>query len=189
MDALTLAKPQTNVGTVVAVRGSVVDAHFARRLPPINTVLRVCADDEILIEVLAQLDEHRVRGIALSATQGLARGMTIEDTRTPLRAPVGRNVLGRMFDVFGNVIDRRQEISGVELRSIDQLPPPLARRSTKSEVFETGIKIIDVLVPLERGGQGRVVRGRRGRKDSSPYRNDPQCGQTTRRGQYFLRYR
>jgi len=159
MDALTLAKPQTNVGTVVAVRGSVVDAHFARRLPPINTVLRVCADDEILIEVLAQLDEHRVRGIALSATQGLARGMTIEDTRTPLRAPVGRNVLGRMFDVFGNVIDRRQEISGVELRSIDQLPPPLARRSTKSEVFETGIKIIDVLVPLERGGKAGLFGG------------------------------
>ena len=159
MDALTLAKPQTNVGTVVAVRGSVVDAHFARRLPPINTVLRVCGDDEILIEVLTQLGEHLVRGIALTATQGLARGMTIEDTRTPLRAPVGRNVLGRMFDVFGNVIDRRQEISGVELRSIDQLPPPLARRSTKSEVFETGIKIIDVLVPLERGGKAGLFGG------------------------------
>jgi len=85
--------------------------------------------------------------------------MTIEDTRTPLRAPVGRNVLGRMFDVFGNVIDRRQEISGVELRSIDQLPPPLARRSTKSEVFETGIKIIDVLVPLERGGKAGLFGG------------------------------
>ena len=159
MDALTLAKPQTNVGTVVAVRGSVVDARFEGRLPPINTVLRVCGDDEILIEVLTQLGEHLVRGIALTATQGLARGMTIEDTRTPLRAPVGRNVLGRMFDVFGNVIDRRQEISGVELRSIDQLPPPLARRSTKSEVFETGIKIIDVLVPLERGGKAGLFGG------------------------------
>ena len=95
MDALTRAKPQTDVGTVVAVRGSVVDARFEHRLPPINTVLRVCADDEILIEVLAQLDEHRVRGIALTATQGLARGMTIEDTGGPLRAPVGRKVLVR----------------------------------------------------------------------------------------------
>ena len=159
MDALTRAKPQTDVGTVVALRGSVVDARFEHRLPPINTVLRVCADDEILIEVLAQLDEHRVRGIALTATQGLARGMTIEDTGGPLRAPVGRKVLGRMFDVFGNVIDRREEISGVELRSIDQLPPPLARRSTKSEVFETGIKIIDVLVPLERGGKAGLFGG------------------------------
>ncbi|MGA8660487.1 MAG: F0F1 ATP synthase subunit beta [Chthoniobacterales bacterium] len=159
MDALNHGKLQINLGTVVAVRGSVVDAHFERSLPPINTVLRAGTNAEILIEVLAQLDQHRIRGIALTATQGLARGMTVEDTGNPLQAPVGRKILGRMFDVFGKVIDRQEELSGVERRSIDRPPPPLARRSTKSEVFETGIKIIDVLIPLERGGKAGLFGG------------------------------
>ena len=146
-------------GTVVAVRGSVVDARFEHDLPHINTVLRTGRDGEIVIEVLAQLDEHQVRGIALTPTQGLARGMSVQDTGEPLKAPVGRNILSRMFDVFGRAIDRLGEIDGVEWRSIDRLPPPLARRSTKSEIFETGIKIIDVLTPLERGGKAGLFGG------------------------------
>lgn len=159
MDALTRDKLQINLGTVVAVSGSVVDVHFQRSLPPINTVLRAGNNAEILIEVLAQLNEHRVRGIALTATQGLARGMTVEDSGSPLQAPVGRKILGRMFNVFGRVIDRQEEVSGVERRTIDRPPPPLARRSTKSEVFETGIKMIDVLIPLERGGKAGLFGG------------------------------
>ena len=146
-------------GTVVAVRGSVVDARFEHDLPHINTVLRTGRDGEIVIEVLAQLDEHQVRGIALTPTQGLARGMSVQDTGEPLKAPVGRNILSRMFDVFGRAIDRLGEVDGVEWRSIDRLPPPLARRSTKSEIFETGIKIIDVLTPLERGGKAGLFGG------------------------------
>jgi hypothetical protein len=72
------------------------------------------------------------------------------DTGGPLKAPVGKAILSRMFDVFGNAIDRGAALSDVQSRSVHRTPPPLARRSTKSEVFETGIKIIDVLVPLER---------------------------------------
>ena len=151
--------PRPIHGTVVAVRGSVVDARFERDLPHINTVLRTGRGGEIVIEVLAQLDEHQVRGIALTPTQGLARGMSVQDTGEPLKAPVGRNILSRMFDVFGRSIDRLGEVNGVEWRSIDRLPPPLARRSTKSEIFETGIKIIDVLMPLERGGKAGLFGG------------------------------
>ena len=151
----SLAEP----GEILAVRGSVVDVRFGRDLPRINTVLRAGRAKEVAIEVLTQLDEHRVRGIALTPTQGLSRGMEVIDTRSPLRAPVGKNILSRMFDVFGNVIDRGGEAAGVEWRSIDRPPPPLARRSTKSEVFQTGIKIIDVLVPLERGGKAGLFGG------------------------------
>ena len=151
--------PRPIHGTVVAVRGSVVDARFERDLPHINTVLRTGRGGEIVIEVLAQLDEHQVRGIALTPTQGLARGMSVQDTGEPLKVPVGRNILSRMFDVFGRTIDRLGEVNGVEWRSIDRLPPPLARRSTKSEIFATGIKIIDVLMPLERGGKAGLFGG------------------------------
>ena len=148
-----------NRGKILAVRGSVVEAHFDRDLPHINTVLRAGRKEEIVIEVRVQLDEHRVRGIALTPTQGLARGMQVTDTGGPLKVPVGRNVLSRMFDVFGAVIDRGGEITEVEWRPIDRPPPPLARRSTRSEVFETGIKIIDLLVPLERGGKAGLFGG------------------------------
>jgi F-type H+/Na+-transporting ATPase subunit beta len=148
-----------NHGTVVAVRGSVIDIRFEHRLPHINTLLRAGPHDEVAIEVLSQLDEHQVRGIALTGTQGLARGMPARATEGAIKAPVGPNILSRMFDVFGNVIDGKEEISGVEWRSIDQPPPPLARRSTQSEIFETGIKIIDVLMPLERGGKAGLFGG------------------------------
>ena len=142
-----------NRGTVVSVRGSVVDVRFDGRLPPIYSVLRAGAKDEIVIEVLAQHDGQHVRGIALTPTQGLARGTSVRDTGGPLKAPVGKAVLSRMFDVFGNCIDRGAPLTGVEWRSVHRAPPPLAQRSTKSEVFETGIKLIDVLLPLELGGK------------------------------------
>ena len=95
-----------NHGTIVSVRGSVVDVCFNENLPPIYTVLRAGEQGCIVIEVLAQRDAHHVRGIALTPTEGLARGMTVEDTGGPLQAPVGKGILSRMFDVFGNVIDR-----------------------------------------------------------------------------------
>jgi F-type H+-transporting ATPase subunit beta len=113
----------------------------------------------MVIEVQAQRDAHHVRGIALTPTQGLARGMAVEDTGGPLKAPVGKGVLSRMFDVFGNAIDRGTALSDVQWRSVHRAPPPLARRSTKSEIFETGIKVIDVLVPLERGGKAGLFGG------------------------------
>ena len=154
-----LADVSPNTGLVVAVRGSVVDVHFAARLPPIYTLLRAGPQRQIVIEVLAQRDAHQVRGIALTPTQGLARGMVVEDTGGPLKAPVGKGILGRMFDVFGNAIDRQPPPTRIQWRSVHRAPPPLARRSSKSEVFATGIKVIDVLMPLERGGKAGLFGG------------------------------
>jgi F-type H+-transporting ATPase subunit beta len=154
------SKPSfSNIGVIASVRGSVVDVRFDKHLPPIYSVLLAGAEKQIVIEVLAQQDARHVRGIALTPTQGLARGMAVEDTGGPLKAPVGKAVLSRMFDVFGNTIDREAALSNAEWRSVHRAPPPLMRRSTKSEVFETGIKVIDVLVPLERGGKAGLFGG------------------------------
>jgi F-type H+-transporting ATPase subunit beta len=144
---------------VVSVRGSVVDVRFEGSLPPVYSILRAGAKKQIVIEVLAQRDGRYVRGIALTPTQGLARGMTVEDTGGPLNAPVGKGILSRMFDVFGNAIDRGAPLTDVEWRSVHRDPPPLTVRSTKSEIFETGIKVIDVLTPLERGGKAGLFGG------------------------------
>ena len=149
----------SNRGTVSSVRGSVVDIRFEQHLPPIYSVLRTGADNRVVIEVLAQLDAQNVRGIALTPTQGLARGTPVEDTGGPLQAPVGKGLLGRMFDVFGNTIDREAALSDVQWRSVHRAPPPLTRRSTKSELFQTGIKVIDVLAPLESGGKAGLFGG------------------------------
>src|ERR1035438_7902579 len=148
-----------NRGVIASVRGSVVDVRFDKSLPPIYSVLRAGAEKKIVIEVLAQRDARHVRGIALTPTQGLARGMAVEDTGGPLKAPVGKGILSRMFDVFGHTIDREAALSDVQWRSVHRASPPLARRSTKSEIFETGIKVIDVLVPLERGGKAGLFGG------------------------------
>ena len=148
-----------NPGVVVSVRGSVVDVRFAKCLPPIYSLLRAGAEGRIAIEVLTQLDGRRVRGIALTPTQGLARGMAVTDTGGPLQTPVGKNILARMFDVFGQAIDRREPVTDVEWRGVHRSPPPLARRSTQTEIFETGIKVIDVLAPLERGGKAGLFGG------------------------------
>jgi F-type H+/Na+-transporting ATPase subunit beta len=156
---MTNSSLNPDIGTIVSVHGSVVDIHFNDSLPAIATLLRAGNAGEIAIEVLAQLDRHRVRGIALTPTQGLARGMAVEDTGGPLMAPIGGGILSRMFDVFGRVIDRQPFPSGLEWRSVHQAPPALSRRSTRSEIFATGIKIIDVLMPLERGGKAGLFGG------------------------------
>lgn len=151
--------PSSNRGQIVAVRGSVVDLRFDTLLPAIHRLLRAGSEGRILIEVLAQLDARHVRGIALTPTPGLTRGLWVEDSGGPLMAPVGQGLLGRMFDVFGNAIDRQPAPTAIEWRSVHQAPPPLARRSTRSEIFETGIKVIDVLLPLERGGKAGLFGG------------------------------
>ena len=156
---MTVAASGKNTGVVVSIRGSVVDVRFDANLPPIYSVLRTGPDHNIIIEVMAQRDARHVRGIAMTPTQGLARGMAVEDTGAPLQIPVGRNILSRMFDVFGDTIDSDAPLDDVEWRSVHNAPPSLSRRSTKSEVFETGIKIIDVLLPLERGGKAGLFGG------------------------------
>jgi F-type H+-transporting ATPase subunit beta len=120
-------------------------------------VLRAGSEGQIRIEVLAQLDAHHVRGIALTPTQGLAAAWRWR-TRRAAEGAGRQGILSRMFDVFGNAIDREGRFD-VQWRSVHRAPPPLARRSTKSEVFETGIKVIDVLVPLERGGKAGLFGG------------------------------
>ena len=146
-------------GVIVSVRGSVVDARFDADLPPIYSVLCSGVENKVIIEVLAHLDAFHVRGVAMTATQGLARGMPVQNTGGPLKAPVGNAVLSRMFDVFGNTIDRAAGLTDVQWRSVHHAPPALARRSTKSEIFQSGIKAIDVLVPLERGGNAGLFGG------------------------------
>jgi len=148
-----------NIGLVTGVRGSVVDVRFDSHLPPVRTLLRAGPDGDVAIEVLAQLDAQRVRCIALTATQGLARGMPVRDTGVPLQAPVGAGIVSRMFDVFGQPIDHLPPPQDLQWRSVHRAPPPLARRSTQAAVFETGIKAIDVLLPLETGGKAGLFGG------------------------------
>src|SRR3954470_7150528 len=110
------AKNSSLNGKIISVRGSVVDVWFQNNLPPINTLLHSGKNKEIAIEVMSQLDANRVRGIALTPTQGLARGMGVETSGRQLTVPVGKEVLGRMFDVFGNTIDQEPPLPKLEWR-------------------------------------------------------------------------
>jgi len=157
--AATPDRETNNLGQVLTIRGSVVDARFPRQLPAMNHQLSGGPQGHIIIEVVAHLSSETVRGMALTPTQGLARGSPVRDLGHPLEVPVGQRLLGRMFNVFGAVIDEKEEISGGEWRSIHQPPLPLIRHTTISEIFETGIKAIDVLAPLERGGKGGLFGG------------------------------
>ncbi len=146
-------------GTVISVRGSVVDARFPHGLPGRFNLLRAGENQEIAIEVLTYLDAQTIRGIALTSTQGLGRNTPIHDTGQPLQVPVGERVLGRVFNVFGATIDRKDPLTGGEQRSIYQEPVPITRRATTSAIFATGIKAIDLLAPLEQGGKAGLFGG------------------------------
>jgi len=148
-----------NQGTIVSVRGSVVDAFFPKQLPAMRQVLRAGENQRIQIEVFTQLDAHTIRGVALTPTQGLARGSAIVDTGQPFTVPIGKRLLGRVFNVFGDTIDKLEPVSGGEWRSIHNEPVALIEQSTVAEIFETGIKAIDVLAPLERGGKAGLFGG------------------------------
>ncbi len=148
-----------NLGSVLRVRGSVVDARFPQRLPPLRTKLVTGDRGHIVIEVAAHVSSDTVRGIALTLTQGLHRGAKVIDTGEPITVPVGADLLGRAFNVFGNVIDSGGDLDGHERRSIHQAPVGLADQATRSEPFLTGIKAIDILAPLERGGKAGLFGG------------------------------
>jgi F-type H+/Na+-transporting ATPase subunit beta len=150
---------EPNTGEVISIRGSVVDALFPRRLPSLYSMLLTGENSDIVVEVVSHLDSRIVRGIALTSTRGLAVRDSVIDTGEPLKVPVGENIRGRVFNVFGTAIDGQGEISECELRSIRRDPVPLNQQNTSSEVFETGIKIIDVLAPLERGGKAGLFGG------------------------------
>ena len=149
-------------GSVVRVRGSVVDVEFATNTPAIFTLLHCTITESntlVVLEVLTQLSAGRARCIALTTTQGLARGMPVINTGKPLQAPVGPPILGRMFDVFGAPIDLLPPPNSIAYRSVHAAPPRFTERATQSQIFETGIKLIDVLVPLERGGKTGLLGG------------------------------
>ncbi len=148
-----------NQGRVSAVRGSIVDAVFQDRLPELYHILRTGEEHETVIEVVSLLDSRTVRGVALTPTSGLARGTAVEDTGRPLHVPVGDILRGRVFDVFGETIDRKERLDVDSRRSIHQRPAPLARRRTSTEIFRTGIKAVDVLAPLEKGGKAGLFGG------------------------------
>jgi F-type H+-transporting ATPase subunit beta len=148
-----------NQGTVVAVRGSIIDAHFPQRIPELYHQLKAGENCKIVIEVVTHLNAEMVRGIALTPTAGLARGSLVLDTGTPLKVPVGERLLGRMFNVFGQAFDGQETVNGGEWRSIHANPVSLTQRSTTSEILKTGIKAIDVLAPLERGGKAGLLGG------------------------------
>ncbi len=153
------ATDRKHIGRIVSIRGSVVDATFTENLPAIHSELRGGSDGQVVIEVASQLDPNTIRGIALNPTRGLARGGEIRNLGRPLRVPVGKALLGRVLDVFGNTIDEWPSLQDVSYQSIHRRPPEIARRITKSEVFHTGIKVIDLLAPLERGGKAGLFGG------------------------------
>ncbi len=152
-------------GRVTSVHGSVADVEFPGDLPGIDNLIHVVEGPEarspMRLEVVAHLDPEHVRAVALTALRGLARGDEVVDTGAPIRVPVGTPLLGRMFNVFGEPIDGRghEHLADLPRRSAHRLPVPLTRRPATSETFTTGIKVIDLLAPLERGGKAGLFGG------------------------------
>ncbi|MDT8321746.1 MAG: F0F1 ATP synthase subunit beta [Xanthomonadales bacterium] len=146
-------------GQIDGVRGNVVDVRFAPPLPPRNYELRTGVGGDVVLEVQTHLDQRRVRCIALNATRGLARGMPVRNMGAALQMPVGEALLGRMLNVFGAPVDDGGEVDTEQRWSIHRPLVPLADRTTSTEIFATGIKAIDLLAPLERGGKSGMFGG------------------------------
>jgi F-type H+-transporting ATPase subunit beta len=161
-----MATATTNhFGQIVQVIGSTFDAEFEEgHLPEIYNACKIESEFKgvqirLVGEVQQQLGGNRVRCVALGSTDGLVRGMKVTDTGAPVTVPVGKETLGRVFNLLGDTIDGRGPIHATEFRSIHHEPPPLAELSPKTEVFETGIKVIDLLTPLVRGGKAGLFGG------------------------------
>lgn len=150
-------------GIVVAVRGAVVDVRFpASALPPVHSALVVAWDrpDTLVLEVHGHLSDEVVRTIALQSTSGLARGVRVLASGRPLEVPVGPAVLGRLLDVVGNVRDLAAPLpADTPRRAIHSPPPALKDETGTTDIFETGIKVIDLLSPLARGGKAAMFGG------------------------------
>ncbi|NCN52414.1 F0F1 ATP synthase subunit beta [Candidatus Parcubacteria bacterium] len=144
-----------NTGTITQIIGPVVDVHFKDGVPALQNALLIKQENgnTITLEVAQHVGLDRVRTIAMQDTQGLTRGMSVEDTGAPISVPVGEQSLGRLFNVLGETLDGGSELSKEKNRSIHQKPPAFADQSTKMEVFETGIKSVDLLAPFIKGGK------------------------------------
>jgi len=142
-----------NKGTIKEIIGPIVDVHFAEKIPAIQNALEIkSGDKKIVLEVAQHLGLDRVRCISMNETAELARGMEVIDTGDAISVPVGKESLGRMFSVVGDPIDGKGEVKG-ERRGIHQAPPEFSEQQTKAEVFETGIKAIDLMTPFIKGGK------------------------------------
>jgi F-type H+-transporting ATPase subunit beta len=155
--------PSALVGAIVSVRGAVVDVAFdGATLPPINSALAVEWDrpEPLTLEVCSHLDRKTVRSVAMQATAGLARGVSVRATGAPIEVPVGEAVLGRLLDAMGRTRDRGPALPpDTPRRGIHNPPPGLMRESSATDVFETGIKVIDLLAPLAQGGKAAMFGG------------------------------
>lgn len=139
-------------GRTVEVIGAVVDVEFPRdQVPNIYDALKV-QDTDIVLEVQQQLGDGIVRTIAMGSTEGLSRNLTVENTGAPIQVPTGEKTLGRILDVLGRPIDEKGPVEG-ELQSIHREAPKFTEQSASTELLETGIKVIDLLVPFAKGGK------------------------------------
>jgi F-type H+-transporting ATPase subunit beta len=145
-------------GLISQIMGPVVDVDFNGYLPKINEAIEVNYEVEgkkhkLILEVAAHLGDNRVRTIAMDMSEGLTRGISVKALGNPIQVPVGEEVLGRIFNVIGDVIDQGADVSRKTLWSIHREPPKFEEQSTKSEIFETGIKVVDLLAPYAKGGK------------------------------------
>jgi len=148
----------TGKGKVVQVLGPVIDVDFADYLPQINEALETTfevdgKEHRLVLEVAAQLGDNRVRTIAMDMSEGVVRGQEVIATGDPIKVPVGEEVLGRIFNVIGETIDDAGDFEAKHYWSIHREAPPFDEQSTKTEVFETGIKVVDLLAPYSKGGK------------------------------------
>jgi len=150
---------ELNWGQITRIRGSIIEAYFPERLPLINSKLTAGEEQEAVFEVNSQISETSVMAIALTPTAGLSRGTSILDTGKPIMVPVGKETLGKIFDVLGNQLDEDRISENIPMRSIHQKPVPFSKRSTTDEIFITGIKAIDVLTPLAKGEKAGLFGG------------------------------
>ncbi|MBT4153460.1 MAG: F0F1 ATP synthase subunit beta [Candidatus Magasanikbacteria bacterium] len=143
-----------NIGTISQVIGVVVDVHFENDIPAIYNALQVTRGKEtIVLEVQKHLGSHTVRTVAMGTTDGLARGQEVTDTGAPISVPVGECTLGRMFNVIGEPIDEKPAPKPKKLYPIHRKAPDFKSQSQKTEILETGIKVVDLLCPFLKGGK------------------------------------
>ena len=145
-----------NIGKITQIIGAVLDIKFAEgNLPEINDAIKVPTRDgkELVVEVSQHLGDDIVRCIAMGSTDGLVRGMDAIATGAPISVPVGENTLGRMFNVLGNPIDEIDPPTGVETWPIHRKAPAFEEQATSQEMLETGIKVVDLLCPYQKGGK------------------------------------
>lgn len=146
----------TNYGTLVQAIGPVIDVRFdENNIPPLLMALKVTTSQgkELTLEVVQHIGDDTVRCIAMGATEGIQRGLKVINTGSPIQVPVGKEVLGRMFNVLGQPIDEAGDFKAELTHSIYNDPPKFQDQSTKAEIFETGIKVIDLLCPYIKGGK------------------------------------